>query len=69
MFLAGENRYVADFSQIPGSPAAYWVSKAMGAPYNNHGISSGIRWCEVRAGYLIQRKMNRSFLARALSPG
>lgn len=30
MFLAGENRYAADqsnFSKIPGSPVAYWVSK------------------------------------------
>jgi len=32
MFLAGENRYVADqsnFSKIPGSPVAYWVSDAV----------------------------------------
>ena len=32
MFLAGENRYAADqsnFSKIPGSPVAYWVSKKM----------------------------------------
>ena len=30
MFLAGENRYAADqsnFSKIPGSPVAYWVSR------------------------------------------
>jgi len=30
MFLSGENRYAADqsnFSKIPGSPVAYWVSK------------------------------------------
>lgn len=30
MFLAGENRYAADqsnFSKIPGSPVAYWVSE------------------------------------------
>lgn len=30
MFLAGENRYIAqqsNFSKIPGSPVAYWVSK------------------------------------------
>ena len=30
MFLAGENRYAADqsnFSKIPGSPVAYWVSQ------------------------------------------
>ena len=32
MFLAGENRYAADqsnFSKIPGSPVAYWVSDAI----------------------------------------
>ena len=32
MFLAGENRYEADqsnFSKIPGSPVAYWVSKEL----------------------------------------
>ena len=32
MFLAGENRYIADqtsFSKIPGSPVAYWVSEKM----------------------------------------
>ena len=32
MFLAGENRYAADqsnFSKIPGSPVAYWVSEAL----------------------------------------
>ena len=32
MFLAGENRYEADqsnFSKIPGSPVAYWVSAAV----------------------------------------
>ena len=31
MFLAGENRYAADqsnFSKIPGSPVAYWVSNS-----------------------------------------
>ena len=31
MFLAGKNRYVAtqsNFAKIPGSPVAYWVSKA-----------------------------------------
>lgn len=31
MFVSGENRYVAaqdNFSKIPGSPVAYWVSKA-----------------------------------------
>ena len=32
MFLAGQNRYNAnqdDFAKIPGSPVAYWASKAM----------------------------------------
>ena len=32
MFLAGENRYStdqSDFSQIPGSPAAYWLSNTV----------------------------------------
>lgn len=32
MFLAGENRYAADqsnFSKIPGSPVAYWVSERL----------------------------------------
>ena len=32
MFLAGENRYTADqsnFSKIPGSPVAYWVSESL----------------------------------------
>ena len=36
MFLAGENRYEADqsnFSKIPGSPVAYWVSKQILLPY------------------------------------
>lgn len=36
MFLAGESRYAADqsnFSKIPGSPVAYWVSEKMLAPY------------------------------------
>ena len=38
MFLAGENRYAADqsnFSKIPGSPVAYWVSKKMLAIYDS----------------------------------
>ena len=37
MFLSGENRYAADqsnFSKIPGSPVAYWVSNAVIAVYN-----------------------------------
>ncbi len=37
MFLAGENRYAADqsnFSKIPGSPVAYWVSDATLKTFN-----------------------------------
>lgn len=37
MFLAGENRYAADqsnFSKIPGSPVAYWVSEAFFAIFD-----------------------------------
>ena len=37
MFLAGKNRYAADqsnFSKIPGSPVAYWVSNAMIHAFN-----------------------------------
>ena len=38
MFLAGENRYAADqsnFSKIPGSPVAYWVSRQLFAILQN----------------------------------
>ena len=41
MFLAGENRYAADqsnFSKIPGSPVAYWVSKAFQNSFANKTI-------------------------------
>ena len=41
MFLAGENRYAADqsnFSKIPGSPVAYWVSKAVYKMYDTEPI-------------------------------
>ena len=37
MFLAGENRYATqqdNFSKIPGSPVAYWVSEAMLSVFN-----------------------------------
>ena len=37
MFLAGENRYAADqsnFSKIPGSPVAYWVSEKLSALFS-----------------------------------
>ena len=41
MFLAGENRYTAqqsNFSKIPGSPVAYWVSEAFIQAFVN-GVS------------------------------
>ena len=41
MFLAKENRYVADqsnFSKIPGSPVAYWVSKPVYQAFDNEKI-------------------------------
>ena len=41
MFLAGENRYEADqsnFSKIPGSPVAYWVSEKFIATFQNESI-------------------------------
>ena len=41
MFLSGENRYAADqsnFSKIPGSPVAYWVSKAVYKMYDTEPI-------------------------------
>lgn len=54
MFLAGENRYEADqsnFSKIPGSPVAYWVSEKFVKLFNakklanyaepRHGMSTG----------------------------
>ena len=42
MFLAEENRYIAqqlNFSQIPGSPFAYWVSKQIMKSFENRTIS------------------------------
>jgi hypothetical protein len=41
MFLAGENRYTAqqdNFSKIPGSPVAYWVSEAFFKAFDNDKI-------------------------------
>ena len=41
MFLAGENRYAADqsnFSKIPGSPVAYWVSKKVIASFTERSV-------------------------------
>ena len=43
MFLAGENRYAADqsnFSKIPGSPVAYWVSQNVIKAFDNDFISN-----------------------------
>lgn len=42
MFLAGGNRYTArqsNFSKIPGSPVAYWVSNALVDGYKNKKLS------------------------------
>ena len=44
MFLAGENRYAADqsnFSKIPGSPVAYWVSHSLISVFANSHPESG----------------------------
>ena len=41
MFLAGENRYVADqsnFSEIPGSPVAYWVNASILTAYEQGNL-------------------------------
>lgn len=43
MFLSGENRYATDqsnFSKIPGSPVAYWVSQKLAESYNKPLLSS-----------------------------
>ena len=42
MFVSGQNRYAAEqdnFSKIPGSPVAYWLSSAVIAPYQEKIIS------------------------------
>ena len=42
MFVSGQNRYAAEqdnFSKIPGSPVAYWLSSAVIAPYQEKTIS------------------------------
>lgn len=42
MFVSGENRYVAEqdnFSKIPGSPVAYWVSSNLMDAYNHKLLS------------------------------
>ena len=43
MFLAGENRYAADqsnFSKIPGSPVAYWVSDTFILTFANSPVDN-----------------------------
>ena len=42
MFLAGENRYAADqsnFSKIPGSPVAYWISSKLMSAYGDKHLA------------------------------
>ena len=60
MFLAGENRYAADqsnFSKIPGSPVAYWVSAAFYKIFETESI--GERF-DVKAGICTGK--NESFI-------
>ncbi len=43
LFLSGENRYIAqqsNFSKIPGSPVAYWVSTAFISAFDNPKIGA-----------------------------
>ena len=50
MFLAGDNRYVADqtnFSKIPGSPVAYWVSKSFTSSFDKGMLKD---YCETKKG-------------------
>ena len=45
MFLAGKNRYIAqqsNFSKIPGSPVAYWISDVVYKTYQNRPIGSTV---------------------------
>ena len=61
MFLAGENRYAADqsnFSKIPGSPVAYWVSSAFINAFST-GTQLG---CDFRASEGIKTGDNERFL-------
>ncbi|MDE5737838.1 MAG: BREX-1 system adenine-specific DNA-methyltransferase PglX [Oscillospiraceae bacterium] len=49
MFLSGENRYTAkqeNFSKIPGSPVAYWVSENIISAYNNTKIYDVSKPCK-----------------------
>ena len=51
MFLAGENRYAADqsnFSKIPGSPVAYWVSDKVFSIFSENNELRSI--CAVKVG-------------------
>ena len=54
MFLAGENRYTAqqsNFSKIPGSPVAYWLSdKAIESFVGNHISDWGIAQEGIKTG-------------------
>ena len=48
MFLAGENRYAADqsnFSKIPGSPVAYWVSERIMKLFDYPDIATQANAC------------------------
>ena len=70
MFLAGENRYTtkqSNFSKIPGSPVAYWVSKAVYQAFESatlagkiaqfkHGMSTGKNEEVVRHWYEVEHK-------------
>lgn len=51
MFLAGENRYTSlqsNFSKIPGSPVAYWVSAVMIAAFAQTKVND---YCQPRQGF------------------
>lgn len=51
MFLAGENRYTAqqdNFSKIPGSPVAYWVSEKLIRVYSTEHLIGDD--CDVKIG-------------------
>ena len=51
MFLAGENRYTArqsNFSKIPGSPVAYWISEQLLSAFESSPILSKL--CEPKVG-------------------
>ena len=71
MFLAGENRYEADqsnFSKIPGSPVAYWVSDRIFTLYSDlkkmsdfgdlkHGMTTGDNNTCLKMWYEIDRTL------------